>query len=188
MQLQPRSLGPFCPIHHRLITEVITHHANTIVSPCFNNAFDGFVSASNNNMSRARLGHHLRLKISAIHGFSLQRSGRPTSSQFLYTMQSLGQNQRRPRLELIHTCSQCYLCSFQSLINGRQVERYLYNGFHANTEPTRKGRDQFVCVKQREERNISSSRKSYKCDLTRPRAGQQHCTACSSSCARVYRN
>ena len=90
-------------------------------------------------MSRARLGHHLRLKISAIHGLQVcnDRDVRKPLSQFLYTMQSLGQNQRRPRLEPIHTCSQCHLCSFQSLINGRQVERYLYNGFHANTEPTR---------------------------------------------------
>ena len=118
--------------------EIVAHHFHAEIPAGVDDAANrGFMRAAHHDDEVcARLGHHLRFEVPAVHGFQVgdDRMLRKLPAQRLHGVQSMGQQQRRARLEPVHAGVHRHGGGLERFIERRHVERNLDDGERQRVE------------------------------------------------------
>ena len=116
----------FCPCDHVGAAKIVPHHLHPMLTTGFDNDFYGLrvCAGHHHHMCGPGFGHHLGFKISPIHRLQI-RDDRNTGkmlAQGFNTMQSLGQDERRPGFKPIHARPHRQGGGFKRLVKIRQIQ------------------------------------------------------------------
>ena len=105
--------------------EVITHDLDAMVASGLHNDLQGFFvgAGHHHHVGGAGLGHHLRLKVAAVHRLKVGHDWdvRESLTQGADAVEAFGQNKRRACFEPIHARSHGHRRRFEGLVDIREV-------------------------------------------------------------------